>query len=368
MNYKVLFRSLLAFLLILSTVGAILPTKQADAATAFIYPLSGTITTDFGPDTLNGEERYHYGIDIDGNTGDPVKASASGTVIKSYYSSSYGNCVIVRHSINGQTYETLYAHLNTKNVSYGSAVSQGQIIGTVGNTGYSFGSHLHFELHKGTWNSSKSNAVNPLNYLGKSLVNEENFAVYVRTANKEGQLLGKFSTSEEAIEEMNKYNYTSVVNLETGLEIETKNTPKDIKVYFGSDTEGISYADFSTKIAARNFLDMYQNMVAVDTETWEQFDWTVANSKKYGAFNGSNGERKDFGVRSAAIDYLENNYGTAVVLDKTTEPFPKEIWRADGSYPKKYIVKDGTNSEVYSVYSAATYVRDAHPGSELVIQ
>ncbi|MCA1057471.1 M23 family metallopeptidase [Rossellomorea aquimaris] len=369
MMIKTIFKSLISFILLIAVVGMASPINKASAASSFIYPLNGTITTNFGPDVLNNEERYHYGIDIDGNIGDAVKSSASGTVVRSDYSSSYGNVIIVRHSINNQTYETLYAHLNSRNVSNGSTVNQGQVIGAVGNTGYSFGSHLHFELHKGTWNINKSNAVDPLEYLGKDLVPAtDNYAVYVRTANKEGELLNKFSTIEEATKEMNKYNYTSIINLSTGLEIATNNAPKDVKVYFGSDTEGTAYAEFSTKLSARNFLDMYQNMVAVDTATWDQFDWSVANSKKYGAFNGSDSTRKDFGVRSAAIDYLETNYTNSVVMDKTTKPYPTEIWKSNNTFPKKYLVTDGNNSQSYSIYSAAVYARDLVPGSEIIIQ
>jgi Peptidase family M23/GW (Gly-Tryp) dipeptide domain len=162
--------TLMVVLLIASTLLIELPAK---AASTFIYPHNGVITTDFGWDTLNGKQRYHYGLDIDGNTGDAVKASAAGKVVYSQYhygstpEASYGNRIIIQHNINGQIYETLYAHLNSRNVSVGSNVTQGQVIGTVGDTGYSFGSHLHFELHRGSWNANKSNAIDPESYLNK---------------------------------------------------------------------------------------------------------------------------------------------------------------------------------------------------------
>lgn len=72
---------------------------------------------------------------------------------------------MVSHSIGGQTYTTVYAHLNSRNVGTGQVVAKGQQIGIMGNTGHSYGQHLHFELHKGAWNVSKTNAVNPLNYV-----------------------------------------------------------------------------------------------------------------------------------------------------------------------------------------------------------
>ncbi|MGN1399886.1 MAG: murein hydrolase activator EnvC family protein [Bacillus sp. (in: firmicutes)] len=121
-------------------------------------PAAGYLTSGYGARW----GKLHAGIDIGGPVGTPVVAAASGVVIRSYFSSSYGNCILVSHSINGQVYTTLYAHLNSRNVSSGASVSKGQQIGTLGNTGRSTGPHLHFELHKGSWNASKSNAVNPV--------------------------------------------------------------------------------------------------------------------------------------------------------------------------------------------------------------
>ncbi|WP_338754126.1 M23 family metallopeptidase [Bacillus sp. FJAT-52991] len=134
------------------------------AATSFTWPADGKLT-----DTFGSRGGKHYGIDIAKSGTVPIKASASGTVSKSYYSSSYGEVVFIKHNINGVPYETVYAHMKSgsRKVSAGQKVNQGTVIGYMGNTGHSSGQHLHFELHKGTWNSSKSNAVNPLNYLGK---------------------------------------------------------------------------------------------------------------------------------------------------------------------------------------------------------
>lgn len=55
--------------------------------------------------------------------------------------------------------------MSTRMAGSGAVVSKGQRIGTMGNTGDSYGQHLHFELHKGSWNAAKSNAVNPLAYM-----------------------------------------------------------------------------------------------------------------------------------------------------------------------------------------------------------
>ncbi|MCF6410179.1 murein hydrolase activator EnvC family protein [Pseudalkalibacillus salsuginis] len=123
----------------------------------FMKPAAGRFTSGFG-------QRWgsmHPGIDIAQGGTVPVVASASGTVIKSYYSSSYGNVIFVAHYLNGQTYTSVYAHLRSRNVGNGASVKKGQQIGIMGNTGRSTGQHLHFEIHKGQWNQSKSNAIDP---------------------------------------------------------------------------------------------------------------------------------------------------------------------------------------------------------------
>ena len=129
---------------------------------AFMRPANGPITSTFGPRW--GE--FHYGIDI-GKRGAsvPVVAAADGYVYRSYYSSSYGNVIFIMHYINGKVYTTVYAHLESRLVGEGQNVSKGQMIGYMGNTGRSFGAHLHFELHRGPWNASKSNAVDPMQYV-----------------------------------------------------------------------------------------------------------------------------------------------------------------------------------------------------------
>ncbi|CAG9621452.1 murein hydrolase activator EnvC family protein [Sutcliffiella rhizosphaerae] len=127
-------------------------------------PATGSVTSGFG--SRWGSQ--HYGIDIgkNGRTGNvPVVAAGSGTVFQAYKSSSYGNVVFITHYMDGQTWTTVYAHLDSIGVSAGQSVSKGDFIGNMGNTGISTGPHLHFELHRGSWNGSKSNAVNPASYI-----------------------------------------------------------------------------------------------------------------------------------------------------------------------------------------------------------
>jgi len=104
----------------------------------FIWPISGRVMSEFGR-RWGG---FHSGIDIDGETGDPIKASKSGTIAGVSCGGGYGVCTVIDHG-NGVT--TLYAHMTRKAVSGGS-VSQGQVIGYVGCTGSCTGSHLHFEV------------------------------------------------------------------------------------------------------------------------------------------------------------------------------------------------------------------------------
>jgi murein DD-endopeptidase MepM/ murein hydrolase activator NlpD len=93
----------------------------------------------------NDYSSYHHGIDIAGNTGDAVYASDSGvvTLVAAGWNYGYGNIIVVNH---GNGYSTLYAHLSGLNASHCQSVSQGQVIGAIGSTGNSSGSHLHFEV------------------------------------------------------------------------------------------------------------------------------------------------------------------------------------------------------------------------------
>lgn len=141
------------------------PTHSEPSVSAnFIWPANGYVSSPFGK--RFGGSDFHPGIDIAAaGANNQISAAASGTVARSYLSSSYGNVVFVSSYIDGQLYTTVYAHMSERAVSTGQSVTQGQRLGTMGNTGHSTGQHLHFELHKGEWNYAKSNAVNPIPYL-----------------------------------------------------------------------------------------------------------------------------------------------------------------------------------------------------------
>ena len=100
----------------------------------FTRPASGRLSSGFGYRSFNGGG-FHYGVDIAQGGTVPIVAAADGVVIRSYYSSSYGNCIMIAHSINGQTYTTVYAHLSSRSIGDGAVVSKGQQIGLYGKYG-----------------------------------------------------------------------------------------------------------------------------------------------------------------------------------------------------------------------------------------
>lgn len=104
-----------------------------------------------------GDERFHTGVDLAGNQGDPIYAIASGTVTSAGYGDAYGYNVSISH---GNGYGSMYAHMTSYTVSVGQYVTQGQVIGYVGSTGWSTGPHLHFEIYL------NGATVNPMDYIG----------------------------------------------------------------------------------------------------------------------------------------------------------------------------------------------------------
>ena len=125
---------------------------------AMIWPLAGSITSDFGWRThpITGAQRFHSGIDIGGDYGDAICAAQAGTVEYAGWISGYGNAVIINH---GGGISTLYGHCQSLNVSVGESVSQGDVIAYCGSTGNSTGPHCHFEVRE------NGEPVNPLSYL-----------------------------------------------------------------------------------------------------------------------------------------------------------------------------------------------------------
>jgi len=129
------------------------PIKRGSGS--MIWPVNGTFTSPFG----YRWGRLHAGIDIAAPEGTPIRAARAGRVVLQQgvgASGGYGNYTCVQHTA---TMSTCYAHQVRFGSSMGASLSQGQVLGYVGNTGHSFGAHLHFEVR------ISGQPVNPMSYL-----------------------------------------------------------------------------------------------------------------------------------------------------------------------------------------------------------
>lgn len=108
-------------------------------------PVRGVITSRFGGrlDPINGEPAFHSGVDIRNDSGTKIVAPADGVVVANGYDNGHGNFLTINH---GNRFQTSYLHLQKDFVKPGDTVARGQLIGLVGNSGRSTGSHLHYEV------------------------------------------------------------------------------------------------------------------------------------------------------------------------------------------------------------------------------
>jgi murein DD-endopeptidase MepM/ murein hydrolase activator NlpD len=127
-------------------------------ATPSIWPAHGWLTSRMGArqDPVTGGDDYHAGLDIAGEKGQPIYATATGRVAQASYQSGYGNLVVVDH---GFGLETKYGHLSSFNVKPGQSVKRGDVIGRLGATGRATGYHLHYEIR------ANGRLLNPLQLL-----------------------------------------------------------------------------------------------------------------------------------------------------------------------------------------------------------
>jgi len=119
------------------------------------------ITSDFGA-------RWgasHDGIDLGASTGTPVYAMSKGTVIGSFYDSSFGNKLEIKYWDGSISW---YGHLSKRIAQKGDTVMPGELVGRVGNTGHSFGSHLHFEMQQSV---SSDTPIDPIRWLKRHGLN-----------------------------------------------------------------------------------------------------------------------------------------------------------------------------------------------------
>jgi murein DD-endopeptidase MepM/ murein hydrolase activator NlpD len=124
-----------------------------------LWPVQGRISSAFGEVRLSpssGGTRPHMGIDISAPTGTPIVAPADGIVLSAGREAEYGLLICVDH---GHGFTTMFGHLKEIRVKPGDRVKMGQMIGTVGTTGYTTGPHLHYEVR------TYGRPVNPFSYL-----------------------------------------------------------------------------------------------------------------------------------------------------------------------------------------------------------
>jgi murein DD-endopeptidase MepM/ murein hydrolase activator NlpD len=123
-----------------------------------LWPANGAINSGFGwrRNPFGVRLKYHSGVDIDGNTGDPIYAAADGRVIRSGWIGGYGHGIEILH---GYGVSTLYGHCSQVFVQKGQYVQRGDKIGAIGSTGRSTGPHLHFEVRL------DKHPVDPLQYV-----------------------------------------------------------------------------------------------------------------------------------------------------------------------------------------------------------
>ena len=144
-------------------LGAMLLGSDADFVPT-LWPVTGRITSSFGeredPVLGNGDGEFHAGIDIAGDLGEPIHATADGVVVSSGIVNGYGRMVKLDH---GHGVETWYGHMSGFAVTAGQSVVRGQVIGYIGHSGRTTGNHVHYEVR------IRNIAVNPHRFLRTTL-------------------------------------------------------------------------------------------------------------------------------------------------------------------------------------------------------
>jgi len=121
-------------------------------------PIEGSISSKFGNriDPINKKKAFHEGIDIRGRRGDKIRATAAGVVVKRFKNGGFGKYIEIDH---GNGYRTVFAHLDAYLVKKGDSIERGQVIGLMGNSGRSTGTHLHYEIRL------NKKPINPLKFM-----------------------------------------------------------------------------------------------------------------------------------------------------------------------------------------------------------
>ena len=141
-----------------SSYASAAPAAVGGGSGAMLWPMAGPVTSEFGwrVHPITGTQKFHSGVDIGGDYGQPIAAAQGGTVEYAGWISGYGNAVIISH---GGGISTLYGHCQSLAVGVGQQVSQGETIAYCGSTGNSTGPHCHFEVRQG------GEPISPYSYL-----------------------------------------------------------------------------------------------------------------------------------------------------------------------------------------------------------
>ena len=140
-------------------IGQGIPAERGTMSVPSMKPVANLeFTSLYGvrSDPFRGTAAMHAGVDIPGPVGTPIYATADGVVGRSGWVGGYGNLVELEH---GKGLQTRYGHMSKLMVAPGTRVARGQVIGLMGSTGRSTGSHLHYEVRM------DGSAVNPVPYM-----------------------------------------------------------------------------------------------------------------------------------------------------------------------------------------------------------
>ncbi|GAF65347.1 hypothetical protein BTS2_2245 [Bacillus sp. TS-2] len=280
-----------------------------------IWPTVGQLTDTYG--TRGGT---HYGIDIAAPEGTPVIAVEGGEVTRSYYSSSYGNVIFIKH--NHRDIETVYAHLHQRFVEEGETVEKKDLIGTVGNTGRSSGNHLHFEMHYDEWDAEKSNSFDPLTVLGT-----DHESMYAALGHAEGDVLQTMSSyideeweeekeeeQQEVEEEKQEENEVTKSEQETEKKIEATTETEEMEVnstIISYDHETFDYMveeDLVSLLELVEHEQIIQRTVKKNDSLWaisKEYDVTIEDLKKW---NQLKDDVLQIGQELVVYENLDNEY------------------------------------------------------------
>ena len=341
MKLKKLF-SVLALLFIL---GFVAPQIASANSSVFIWPADGELTGKFG-DSRDGGTRDHIGIDIaKKGSAVPVISTYEGRVVGKGFHSTAGNYVNVEHSINGKNVITKYFHLSAIHVNDGQTVSKGQRLGYMGNTGKSFGQHLHFEVH------FDGGAKDPLKVLKGDYDYLFNFTPNFQVHHSTQGHLKSFTTLAEAKNHSNKYKNTAVIRSSDGKQVYTNGLKTDNYTVFHSVHQAL--ASFSIKQNAIDYSKRWQNTVVRDNGDRSQvYAREELGQPRYEVFHTSQGVLGEFHFAYLARGQM-NYYQHTITIDKNTGQQIAQHPNANGPQFEVYHTKHD-NLATFSFLSAAT--------------